>query len=97
MSWIVTVIWIWLRILTRIHKADPLLWFYEELKHCRKLKNTIWLTDLLRAWEENNTVKKKKKKNLIELLVFNRKIFFFISPLKQVKQIQRENAAATQI
>lgn len=70
MSWIVTVIWIWLCILTRIHKADSLLWFYEEVKHCRKLNNIVCMADLIRAW--HLSCKEKKKSWLLEV---NLKIF----------------------
>lgn len=66
MSWIATVIWKWLCTLTRIHKTHPWLWFYEEVKHCRKLNNTACLTDWVYA------VFKKKK---IELQSQNCLIF----------------------
>lgn len=51
---IVAVIWIRLCILTRIHKAVPLLCFYEEVKRCRKLNTSVRLTDWqLKLWLKN--------------------------------------------
>ena len=97
MSWIVTVIWIWLRILTRIHKADPLLWFYEELKHCRKLNNTIWLTDLLRAWHLSCTAKKKKKKSDWTTCIQSQNLFLYLPPKTSEANSERKCSCDTNL
>lgn len=84
MSWIVTVIWIRLCILTRIHKAHPLLWFYEELKHCRKL-NTVCLSDWIRAQHRSSRAKKSRLNCSCSV-----SIFLFSLRLKQASNLERQ-------